>query len=47
MVSELAALGKYNNEIDKKACFDEVLSAGLLKHHSKEDYDTIVYSLVK
>ena len=34
-------------EIDKKACFDEMLSAGLLKLHSKEDDDTFVYSLVK
>lgn len=35
------------DEIDKKACFDEMLSAGLLKLHSKEDDDTFVYSLVK
>ena len=35
------------DEIDKKACFDEMLSAGLFKLHSKEDDDTIVYSLVK
>ena len=34
------------DEIDKKACFDEMLSAGLLKLHSKDD-DTFVYSLVK
>lgn len=35
------------DEIDKKACFDEMLSAGLLKLHSKEEDDTFVYSLVK
>ena len=34
------------DEIDKKACFDEMLSAGLFKLHSKDD-DTVVYSLVK
>ena len=35
------------DEIDKKACFDEMLSAGLFKLHSKEDDETVVYSLVK
>ena len=35
------------DEIDKKACFDEILSAGLLKLHSKEEDETFVYSLVK
>ena len=35
------------DEIDKKACFDDMLSAGLLKLLSKEDDDTFVYSLVK
>ena len=35
------------DEIDKKACFDEMLSAGLLKLHSKEEDETVVYSLVK
>ena len=34
-------------EIDKKACFDEMLSAGLFKLHTKEEDDTVVYSLVK
>ena len=34
-------------EIDKKACFDEMLSAGLFKLHSKEEDETVVYSLVK
>ena len=34
-------------EIDIKACFDEMLSAGLLKLHSKEEDDTVVYCLVK
>ena len=33
-------------EIDKKACFDEMLSAGLLKIHSKDE-EVVVYSLVK
>ena len=33
--------------IDKKACFDEMLSAGLLKIHSKEEDESVVYSLVK
>ena len=47
MVSELAALGKSNNEIGKKVCFDEMLSAGLFKLHSKEEDETVVYSLVK
>ncbi len=36
-----------SDEIDKKACFDEMLSAGLLKIHSKEENETVVYSLVK
>lgn len=35
------------DEIDKKACFDEMLSAGLFKLHSKEENETVVYSLVK
>ena len=35
------------DEIDKKACFDEMLSAGLFKLHSKEEDETVVYSLVK
>ena len=35
------------DEIDKKVCFDEMLSAGLLKLHSKEENETVVYSLVK
>lgn len=35
------------DEIDKKACFDEMLSAGLFKLHSKEEDKTVVYSLVK
>ncbi len=34
------------DEIDKKACFDEILSAGLLKIHSKDE-EVVVYSLVK
>lgn len=34
-------------EIDKKACFDEMLSAGLFKLHSKEEDEKFVYSLVK
>ena len=34
------------DEIDKKACFDEMLSAGLLKIHSKDE-EVVVYSLVK
>ena len=33
-------------EIDIKACFDEMLSAGLLKIHSKDE-EVVVYSLVK
>ena len=35
------------DEIDKKVCFDEMLSAGLFKLHSKEEYESVVYSLVK
>lgn len=35
-----------SDEIDKKACFDEMLSAGLLKIHSKDE-EVVVYSLVK
>ena len=35
------------DEIDKKGCFDEMLSAGLFKLHSKEEDETVVYSLVK
>ena len=35
------------DEIDKKACFDEMLSAGLFKLHSKEEDETVVYCLVK
>lgn len=35
------------DEIDKKACFDEMISAGLLKLHSKEENNIDVYSLVK
>ena len=35
------------DEIDKKAYFNEMLSAGLLKLHSKEDDETVVYCLVK
>ena len=35
------------DEIDKKACFDEMLSAGLFKLHSKEENESVVYSLVK
>ena len=35
------------DEIDKKACFDEMLSAGLFKLYSKEENETVVYSLVK
>ena len=35
------------DEIDKKSCFDEMLSAGLFKLHSKEEDETVVYSLVK
>ena len=35
------------DEIDKKACFNEMISAGLLKLHSKEEDETVVYSLVK
>lgn len=35
------------DEIDKKACFDEMLSSGLFKLHSKEEDETVVYSLVK
>lgn len=35
------------DEIDKKACFDEMLSAGLFKLHSKEEDEKVVYSLVK
>ena len=35
------------DEIDKKACFNEMLAAGLLKLHSKEEDETVVYSLVK
>ena len=35
------------DEIDKKACFNEILSAGLFKLHSKEEDETVVYSLVK
>ena len=35
------------DEIDKKACFDEMLSAGLFKLHSKEEDESVVYSLVK
>ena len=29
-------------EIDKKACFDEMLSAGLFKLHSKEEDETVL-----
>ena len=35
------------DEIDKRACFNEMLSAGLFKLHSKEEDETVVYSLVK
>lgn len=35
------------DEIDKKVCFDEMLSAGLFKLHSKEENESVVYSLVK
>ena len=35
------------DEIDKKACFDEMQSAGLFKLHSKEEDKTVVYCLVK
>ena len=35
------------DEIDKKACFDEMLSAGLFKLHSKEENNIAIYSLVK
>ena len=35
------------DEIGKKVCFDEMLSAGLLKLHSKEEDETVVYSLAK
>lgn len=34
------------DEIDKKVCFNEMLSAGLLKIHSKDE-EVVVYSLVK
>ena len=34
-------------EIDKKECFDEMLEKGLIKLHSKEEDDTVVYCLVK
>lgn len=35
------------DEIDKKACFNEMFEKGLIKLHSKEDDDTFVYSIVK